>query len=175
MNGRWIARSTSDGNCVSERPGKFTAAVACGSMKIEPELSTGSSATNVALSISSAVNVMLSTIGSDVGMCRKWSAAMRIDGWWWRDTFGYDDWPLYCIACGRDVSDFDFSYSARSPSDDQVAAVRLIFDVDVFSDFDVCQQCVADTPFDEWLEERLTARLKAAINTAPHDWAREGF
>ena len=96
---------------------------------------------------------------------------MRVHGWWWKDVSDFEDLELFCVVCGRDFEQFDVFYTARRPTDEQVAAVEHLFGVDIFCDFDVCRHCVADTPFDEWLE----ARQPRVIERAIHDWKRDGF
>ena len=83
--------------------------------------------------------------------------------------------PLFCAVCDRDFEASDVFYNARSPNDEQVAAVQRLFGVDVFCDFNVCCDCVAETAFDEWIEERGEAQLKKFGVVMSHDWLREGF
>ena len=81
----------------------------------------------------------------------------------------FEEVRLSCTVCGRDFGHSDVFYTARSPNDEEVATVRRLFGVDIFSDFDVCRDCVANTAFDEWIEERL------ATQRTSHNWKREGF
>ncbi len=100
---------------------------------------------------------------------------MWIHGWQWWNMSDFEGAPLFCAVCDRDFGESDTFYNARSPNDEQVAAVRHIFGVDIFCDFNVCLHCVADTSFDDWIEERLEARRNKIIEFASHDWMREGF
>ena len=83
--------------------------------------------------------------------------------------------PLFGTVCDRDFDVSEVFYNARSPNDEQVAAVQRLFGVDVFCDFNICCDCVAETAFDEWIEERPEARRKKFIVVKSDNWMREGF
>ena len=87
----------------------------------------------------------------------------------------FDAVLLFCAVCDRDFDVSDVFYNARSPNDEQVAAVQRLFGVDVFCDFNVCCDCVAETAFDEWIEDRPEARRKRFIVVKSDNCMREGF
>ena len=100
---------------------------------------------------------------------------MCVRGWWWKLVSDFENLELSCTVCGRIFAQSDAFYTARNPDEEQVELVQSLFSVDIFCDFDVCHGCVADTPFDWWLEERWEERHKLHCERAPHDWMREGF
>lgn len=83
---------------------------------------------------------------------------------------------MRCTLCGRDLTECDVFYTPRNPTGHELQVFEQLFDVDIFEDFDVCRECVNDTPFHEWLRERAGHPRRPTENeSASEDWQQEGF